>query len=178
MKIQELYQKAMKFAGEKHKNQKVPGTNSNYLLHLGNVSMEILVAHNLNDSFDLEFAVQIAILHDTIEDTETSFNEIKSEFGEQIAKAIMALTKDKKLNSKNEIILDSLCRINKLEKEVGIVKIADRITNLQKPPKHWNTEKIKNYLIEAKIISKSLENKNNFLNSRLIDKIKEYEDYT
>ena len=39
--IQSIYQKAMKFAGEKHASQKVPGSNANYLLHLSNVAMEI-----------------------------------------------------------------------------------------------------------------------------------------
>ena len=43
--IQELYQKAMKFAGEMHHEQKVPGTNANYLLHISNVAMEVLMAY-------------------------------------------------------------------------------------------------------------------------------------
>ena len=71
--IQELYQKAIKFAGEKHKDQKVPGTNSNYLMHISNVTMEIILAYCANDNFDLSYAVQLAILHDTLEDTETDF---------------------------------------------------------------------------------------------------------
>ena len=52
---QELYQKAMKFAGEKHKDQKVPGTNSNYLLHISNVAMEILVAYSRKNPLTLIF---------------------------------------------------------------------------------------------------------------------------
>ena len=70
---------------------------------------------------------------------------------------------------------DSLKRINKLEKEVGIVKIADRITNLQEPPKHWNLEKIKKYHAEAQNIAKTLKNKNTYLKNRLLSKIDEYE---
>ena len=45
---QEIYQKAIKFSGEKHKNQKVPGTEANYLVHISNVAMEILVAYMIN----------------------------------------------------------------------------------------------------------------------------------
>ncbi|WP_108868733.1 HD domain-containing protein [Aquimarina aquimarini] len=171
---QELYQKAMKFAGEKHKDQKYPGTNINYLLHISNVAMEVLLAHTSENNFDINFAIQAAILHDTIEDTNTNFEEIKNEFGERIAKAVAALSKDKTLSTKEEQMTDSLNRINQLEKEVGIVKLADRISNLQGPPKHWSKEKIIRYHTEAKAISKSLKDKNEYLNNRLEQKIDEY----
>ena len=123
---QELYQKAIKFAGEKHSNQKVPGTNSNYVLHISNVAMEVLFAYNFENNFDVDFAVQVALLHDTIEDT-------------------------------------------------GLVKLADRITNLQTPPSHWSKEKIMDYCEEAKLISNTLRNKNAYLNKRLDLKITDYE---
>jgi (p)ppGpp synthase/HD superfamily hydrolase len=70
---------------------------------------------------------------------------------------------------------DSLNRINKLQKEVGLVKLADRITNLQSPPNHWSNEKIKNYCKEAKLILNTLTNKNEYLSKRLKLKIDEYE---
>jgi len=70
---------------------------------------------------------------------------------------------------------DSLARINILEKEVGLVKIADRITNLQTPPQHWTKEKTHKYWEEAKLISISLQGKNEYLHQRLNKKIKEYE---
>lgn len=172
---QDHYQKAMKFAGEKHSDQKVPGTTANYLLHISNVAMEVLLAHNTNESFDLDFAVQVAILHDTIEDTGTDFEELKNTFSESIATAVQALTKDGKLSPKSERMNDSLRRINELSKEVGLVKLADRITNLQTPPPHWNKEKITNYCNEAKLIARTLADKNFYLNNRLNDKIRAYE---
>ena len=172
---QELYQKAMKFAGEKHSEQKVPGTKANYLLHISNVTMEVLMAYNFDNTFDLDFAIQIAILHDTIEDTTTDFDEIKNQFSESIALAVQALTKREELPSKEERMMDSLTRINTLQKEVGLVKIADRITNLQTPPDHWSKIKIINYCNEAKLISNTLSNKNTYLNHRLVYKITEYE---
>ena len=175
---QKLYQEAISYAGEKHNQQKVVGTNSNYLLHISNVAMEVLMAYNFDKNFDIDFAIQTAILHDTIEDTKANFEEIKNKFGERIANAVKALTKDININSKTEQINDSLIRINKLEKEVGIVKLADRITNLQEPPKHWKKDKIKNYQNEAKLISEMLNNKNEYLNNRLEAKIAEYKKYT
>lgn len=175
---QEIYQKAIRFAGEKHKNQKVPGTESNYLLHISNVAMEIILAHKENDNFDINYAVQLALLHDTLEDTDTKFTELVENFGEKIASGVQALSKNESLASKKEKMTDSLNRINELEKEVGIVKLADRITNLQEPPKHWGKDKIRNYLNEANLINKILNNKNEYLNIRLQTKIAEYKKYT
>jgi len=175
---QEIYQKAIKFAAEKHWNQKVPGTESNYLLHISNVAMEIIMAHKEKNDFDLNFALQLGLLHDTLEDTNTEFIELEEKFGKKVALGVRALTKNSNLNSKKEKMLDSLNRINELEKEVGAVKLADRITNLQKPPKHWEKDKILNYLNEAKLINKMLKNKNEYLNNRLGNKISEYKNYT
>ncbi len=174
---QEIYQKAIKFAGEKHKNQKVPGTDANYLLHISNVAMEIILAHKENEDFDINYAIQLALLHDTLEDTKTEFSELKEQFGEKVALGIQALTKNDNLTSKKEKMTDSLNRINQLEKEVGIVKLADRITNLQEPPKFWEKDKILNYLNEAKLINEMLKNKNEYLNTRLQAKIVEYKKY-
>ncbi|GGE44442.1 HD domain-containing protein [Psychroflexus planctonicus] len=175
---QELYQKAIKFAGIKHKHQKVPGTEANYLLHISNVTMEVIIANKQNNDFDLNYAVQLALLHDTLEDTDTTFSEIEEIFGKKIALGVNALTKNEDFASKEEKMIDSLNRINALEKEVGIVKLADRITNLQKPPQNWSIQKINNYLSESKLLSEKLKNKNTYLNKRLLDKIQDYQKYS
>lgn len=174
---QEIYQRAIKFAGEKHKDQKMPGSNSNYLLHISNVSMEILMAYAAEKNFDVDFAVQLAILHDTIEDTNTDFGELKETFGERVAQGVLALSKNENLPSKEEQMLDSLSRINQLEKEVGMVKLADRITNLQEPPYYWDKDKKEKYRKEAEVIRETLSDKNTYLNKRLEEKIEEYQVY-
>ncbi len=173
--IQDLYQEALKFAGEMHADQKVPGTRANYLLHISNVTMEVLLANAYENNFDLNYAVQIAILHDTIEDTAATFEDISQRFGEPIALAVQALTKDESISSKELRMLDSLRRINLLPKEVGLVKIADRITNLQKPPSHWSQDKVRQYGEESKTIYHALVDKNAYLYQRLEDKINSYE---
>lgn len=175
--IQDKYQKAIKFAGEKHKSQLVPGTESNYLLHISNVAMEVLLAHQHAPDFDLELAAQLALLHDTIEDTNTDFEELVDHFGEAVAAGVLALSKNVELPSKAEQMEDSLRRINAQPKEVGIVKLADRITNLQEPPHYWSTEKMLTYRSEAEQINQALGNKNDYLNKRLVDKIAAYEQY-
>lgn len=173
--VQTLYQEAIKFASLKHQNkdQKVKGTELPYVVHLSNVAMEILVAASFTNDFNLTYAIQVALLHDTIEDTETTFEEIKETFGEDIAIAVLALSKDDKL-PKDQQIPDSLTRIKKMQNEVWAVKLADRITNLQPPPANWTDGKNLQYAEDAQLILEELRNGNQYLAERLETKISEY----
>jgi guanosine-3',5'-bis(diphosphate) 3'-pyrophosphohydrolase len=119
MSIQTHYQHALKFATSKHvmKHQMVPGTNLPYVVHLSNVAMEIFMAAMHTDDFDLEFAIQLALLHDTIKDTETTHEELLDTFGRTIAEGVQALTKNKGL-PKEQRTRNCLNRIRKMPKEV------------------------------------------------------------
>lgn len=90
---QEAYIKALRFAAEKHIGQKVPGTDWAYLAHLSMVCMEIMAAFNHETDMDGDLAVQVAILHDTIEDTDVTYEELKSEFGQHVADGVLPLPK-------------------------------------------------------------------------------------
>ncbi len=177
-KIQTVYHKALKFAAAKHlaKGQTVPGTDLPYVVHLSNVGMEILIAGLNSKEFDVAFAVQVAMLHDTLEDTDTELSELENKFGIEIAQAVLALTKNEAL-PKEERMQDCLTRIKKLQKEVWAVKLADRITNLQPPPPDWSKEKRIKYQEEARMILRELGSGNDFLAKELESKINEYESY-
>ncbi|MEI6277342.1 MAG: HD domain-containing protein [Prolixibacteraceae bacterium] len=178
MDIQSRYQKAIRFATLKHEEnfQKVPDSNLPYVVHLSNVAMEILITGSETIGFDLGFAVQVALLHDTIEDTTTTFDELAASFGVDVALAVQALSKDSQL-SKEQGMQDSLIRIKKLQAEVWAVKLADRITNLQPPPTYWDKEKRTRYREEAKVILSELKDGNEYLAKRLAKKIELYDQY-
>ena len=178
MEAQTLYQEAIKFATAKHleKEQNVPGTDLPYVVHLSNVAMEIIIASSNADNFNLGFAVQVALLHDTIEDTSADFGELENKFGVEIAKAVFALTKNSEL-PKEQQMPDSLTRIKKLQSEVWAIKLADRITNLQQPPSNWDNAKKIKYQKEARTILNELKDCNDFLARRLEAKIEEYGNY-
>lgn len=171
--IQDFYLKAIRFAGEAHKNQKLPNSDISYVVHLANVAMETIFALQTDKSMNAELAVQSALLHDCIEDTEVTFEQIAEEFSYDIAKGVMALTKNEELD-KSIQLSDSIDRILKEPKEIWIVKMADRITNLQKPPDKWTNEKKKNYQKEAKMIYEKLHTANEFIADRLLQKIDQY----
>lgn len=56
-----------------------------------------------------------------------------------------------------------------------MVKLADRITNLQPPPHYWSREKIQNYKKEAELILEHLGTSNKYLADRLKEKIDGYQ---
>jgi (p)ppGpp synthase/HD superfamily hydrolase len=176
--VQDSYQEAIVFAAYKHleKKQKVKGTKLPYVVHLSNVAMEILMAASHTPKFDLDFAVQIALLHDILEDTSTPYDELHENFGADIATAVWALSKNEDL-PKNQQLKDSIAKIKLLDKEVWAVKLADRITNLQPPPSRWSKKKRLDYQEEAKVILKELKGGNTYLEKRLREKIKEYTYY-
>ncbi len=174
MELQTLYQNAINFAGEKHYNHKMPSVKANYLVHVSNVAMEVLIASFHTKSFDVNAAIQIALLHDTLEDTDTSYHELEEEFGSEIAKGVLALTKDEYV-SLNEQMVDSVKRIKALPNEIWAVKLADRITNMQTPPSHWHKDRKLRYKKESELIYQELKNGNAYLAKRLKEKIKGYE---
>jgi len=172
---QDTITKAWFFASRVHKEQKYPGEQLPYVTHLGNVMLEIMgVASTLEKA---ELALCCAILHDTIEDTEVTYEELLKEFGEFVANGVMALTKNETLATKREQMLDSLERIKEQPREVWVVKMADRVANLGEPPHYWKLEKRESYRAEAQIIWDYLHEANEVMAERLKEKIDAYEKY-
>jgi guanosine-3',5'-bis(diphosphate) 3'-pyrophosphohydrolase len=81
-----------------------------------------------------------AILHDTVEDTETTFDEIESRFGREIADIVREVTDDKTQTKarRKEMQVEHAPH---LSQGARLVKLADKICNLRDvaddPPAHW-----------------------------------------
>ncbi len=171
---QEKYIRALKFAAEAHNGQKVPGSDLPYIVHVTMVAMEVMAALNHEDGLDGDLAVQCALLHDVIEDAGISYEKFAAEFGPEVADGVLALSKNDDIKSKQEKMADSLARIKEQPKEIWMVKLADRITNLQPPPGHWNDKKIERYRDEGRAILSELDHASPYLAERLNQKISVY----
>lgn len=167
------YQRALAFAAAAHGEQRLPDSTLPYVVHLSNVAMEVMTAAAADPSVDADLAVQCALLHDTLEDAGVSADELRRRFGEPVAAGVLALTKDARL-PKAERMADSLRRIAAQPREVAMVKLADRITNLQPPPRSWSPEKIDGYRDEARHILDALGAAHAGLAARLRAKIEAY----
>lgn len=186
----ELYLAAWNYAAQVHGSQKIPGTELPYVVHVGAVAMEVVnalaqssraassraassrAASSRVDKPDL--AVQCALLHDVIEDTPAEYADVAARFGVAVADGVLALTKETTLPSKTAQMADSLARIRQQPQEVWMVKLADRITNLQPPPHYWDNAKIAAYRVEAGTILDALGEADEWLAERLRRKIAGY----
>lgn len=178
----EIYLKAWQFAARAHRGQTYggsePGLDMEYINHVGSVAMEIIHAIGHDVRYDVELAIQCALLHDTLEDTDTTYEELSILFGASTADGVLALTKNKNLFGKREQMQDSLLRIRRQPKEVWMVKMADRITNLYHPPYYWNPQKIIDYREEALLIYEELNEAHWGLSQRLLHKIEAYRQFS
>lgn len=173
---QELYIKAHEFAARAHQGQELEGLGLPYIVHPVNVCMEVIAALEAEPDNDGNLAIQCALLHDVIEDTEMNYQIIEENFGLPVAQGVLALSKDKNLPKDNQL-KDSLKRIKLQPREIHMVKLADRITNLLPPPVSWSDEKINGYLEDAVDIFYDLGNSSDFLAARLKGKIENYRQY-
>lgn len=165
------------FASLAHKNQKMVDPDVPYLTHIMGVSSNVLEAYyNGEEKFDLDYALKVAILHDTIEDTEVTFDDIAKRYGKGIAMGVFALSKDDNIEKSLQMD-DCISKINESRKEVAIVKLADRTFNMRCRPNGWDNDHCKRYAIEAKKINDKLGRANEYLSKKLHERIVRYVSY-
>ncbi len=158
------YVVALRFAAARHRGQLVPGTDLPYLVHVASVAAEVLAAIAAEPVDDPDLAVACALLHDTLEDTSTRHDELLAAFGIAVADGVLALTKDKR---QPDPMADSLRRIRAQPREVWIVKLADRVTNLGPPPAHGTADRCRAYRAEGLAIADALGTASASLDARL-----------
>lgn len=173
---QDTYIDTYLFAAQAHCRQLVPGTDLPYIVHVNLVTMEVIAALAVEKGHDENLAVQCALLHDVIEDTEITYEQVEAEFGQAVADGVLSLSKDKKLDRSLQLA-DSLGRIRKQPHAVWMVKLADRITNLQPPPHYWTRGKMIQYRAEAFLIHDALRDASPLLAARLMEKIEAFKKF-
>jgi (p)ppGpp synthase/HD superfamily hydrolase len=172
--LHDAYDVAWQFAAKAHVGQKLPGSDLPYLTHIGWVVGEILISLQHETISDPKLAIQCAILHDVIEDTSIGYQDLNEKFGPIVSDGVSALTKNMAL-PKNQRMMDSLERILSQPNEVGMVKLADRISNLRTPPSFWDGQKIAEYIEESNIIISMLGKTSTYLSGRIKMKLREYQ---
>src|SRR5512143_171969 len=94
----ELLAKAWRVAAERHVHQRRKGESQEpYVNHLAEVADLVAEATGGGDAR----LVAAAVLHDTIEDTDLSREELASQFGEDVAGLVFEVTDDKSLSKQN-----------------------------------------------------------------------------
>ena len=138
--------RALDFAAHKHRMQRRKDQYASpYINH------PIQVAEVLQRVGEVEDGVTLAgaLLHDTLEDTDTSFEELVTHFGEKVAKLVTEVTDDKRLPKAERKRLQ-IVHAPHLSSRAKLIKLSDKICNvrdvLYNPPHDWQDSRRVAYL--------------------------------
>lgn len=140
-----LLTRALAFAARKHRDQRRKDAEASpYINHP--IALAELLVHE--GGVDDPLVLAAALLHDTLEDTETTLAELGAAFGDEIA-AIVAEVSDDKTLEKAERKRRQIAHAAALSPRARLVKLADKTCNLRDvsdhPPKGWSLQRRQEY---------------------------------
>jgi len=160
-----LLLKAAAFAADKHRHQRRKDADASpYINH------PIALANVLKNEGGIAdvTALAAALLHDTIEDTDATYDELESLFGKEIAAIVQEVTDDKSLPKAERKRLQ-VEHARSISHRAKLVKLADKICNLRdlllSPPSGWENERKQAYFEWAKAVVDGLRGSNRKLES-------------
>ncbi|XP_037548091.1 guanosine-3',5'-bis(diphosphate) 3'-pyrophosphohydrolase MESH1 [Nematolebias whitei] len=168
-----LLLEAVHFAAYKHRNQKRKDpAGTPYINHPIGVSR--ILSHE-GGVTDIE-VLQAALLHDTVEDTDTTIEELKEKFGDAVAGIVQEVTDDKRLpklaRKRQQVEHAPHC-----SPKAKLVKLADKLYNLRDlngcTPVGWSAERIQEYFVWAAEVVRGLRGTHSALEDKLQDLFKE-----
>jgi guanosine-3',5'-bis(diphosphate) 3'-pyrophosphohydrolase len=143
---------AVSFAAHKHRDQRrKDAAASPYINH------PLALAHVLATEGGVEDlkTLMAAVLHDTVEDTETTYGELVDHFGTKVADVVMEVTDDKSL-VKADRKRAQIEHAPRMSERAALVKLADKICNLRdvahNPPAGWPLARRQEYFDWARAV--------------------------
>ncbi|MFO0673778.1 MAG: HD domain-containing protein [Polyangiaceae bacterium] len=137
--------KALAFAAEKHRDQRRKDEGASPYINHPIALADVLV----NEGGVTETTVICAaLLHDTVEDTDATPEELEAAFGPEIRGIVMEVTDDKSLEKaeRKRLQIEHAATISR---EAKLVKLADKICNVRDiisaPPAGWSLERKREY---------------------------------
>lgn len=144
--------RAAAFAAHKHRNQRRKDADASpYINHPLALARVLAVEGGITDTATM----CAALLHDTIEDTDTTADEIEREFGAEVAGIVLEVTDDKALPKadRKRLQVEHSAHISPKAKRV---KLADKVCNLRDmasaPPADWSLDRRREYFDWAKSV--------------------------
>lgn len=161
------------FAAEKHRNQRRKDPEETpYINHP--IGVARILSHE-GGVTDIE-VLQAALLHDTVEDTDTSVAELEAAFGPTVARIVQEVTDDKSL-PKQERKRQQVEHAPHCSHQAKLVKLADKLYNLRDlnrcTPTGWTAERVQEYFLWASQVIKGLKDTNPALEEKLLELFKQ-----
>ena len=141
----EEFIEALAYSAEQHRNQRRKDVDASpYINHPIALARVLSVEGGVHERVPL----LAALLHDTVEDTDSTEADLAARFGAQVAAVVMEVTDDKHLPKarRKELQVEHAPHVSR---EAQLVKLADKICNLRdvasKPPSQWPLERRREY---------------------------------
>ncbi len=138
------WQEAVAFAARAHRNQVRKDGKTPYMSHVVRVALTVALVYGCTE----EPVILAALLHDTIEDTTTDYEDIEGIFGAEVADMVAALTKNMALREE-EREREYDARLAKADWRVRLVKLGDVYDNFC-DVRSWPAEQQKQKAQEAR----------------------------
>ena len=168
-----LVLKATQFAALKHCDQRRKDGKTPYIIHPISVAM---ILAEIGSIEDLEI-LSAALLHDTLEDTDTSAHELEKIFGSRVRIIVEELTDNDMLtfSQRKQMQIDNAPY---LSKDATLVRIADKISNvsdvIKNPPPEWNQKRCNKYVDWAEAVMNNCQKVNQDLENHFFELLTEY----
>jgi guanosine-3',5'-bis(diphosphate) 3'-pyrophosphohydrolase len=141
----EVIIRAAAFAAHKHRDQRRKDAGATpYINHPLALARILVVEGSVSDAT----TIAAALLHDTIEDTETTAAELEGEFGAEVSRIVAEVTDDKSLPKaeRKRLQVEHAAHVSH---QAQLVKLADKIANLRDvasaPPDRWDLQRRQDY---------------------------------
>lgn len=130
---------AYSFAKEKHSHMKRKGSGAPYFIHPFRAALLVQPLHDPH-------LICAALLHDVVEDTDVSIEDIRDKFGEEVAFLVDACTK----TSADEDQIAKVIEFARKDPRALLVKLADRIDNMQDHPSLMPERLREKYIVQGR----------------------------
>ena len=168
-----LVLKATQFAALKHCDQRRKDGKTPYIIHPISVAMILSEIGSIEDPEILS----AALLHDTIEDTDTSAHELDKNFGSRVRIIVEELTDNDMLTFSQSKQMQ-IENAPYLSKNATLVRIADKISNvsdvIENPPPEWNQKRCNKYVDWAEAVMNNCQKVNQDLENHFFELLTEY----
>ncbi len=155
--------KALMFAAHKHRDQRRKDIDASPYINHPISLVDILYREG---GVDDVVVIVGALLHDTIEDTDTTPAELTAEFGSEISSVVLEVTDDTSLDraTRKQIQIE---RAAQGSHKAKLIRLADKICNLQdmltQPPASWDLDRKQEYFDWAKQVVNQIRGTNSKL---------------
>jgi guanosine-3',5'-bis(diphosphate) 3'-pyrophosphohydrolase len=161
---------AIHFAADQHRAQHRKGPAAIPYINHPIVVVEQLAAHGFGGDLDLLMA---AVLHDVIEDTDATFEEVSRRFGPRVAAIVQEVSDDKSLEKevRKRLVVETARHKSREARLIKLSDLAANVHDIVHHPPPWSLERKLNYLLWAEQVAASVAGTHAGLEAALDEKI-------